>query len=189
MPRLLIIIASTRPGRVGAPVGEWFAERARVHGGFEVEVADLVDVDLPLLDEPRHPRLADYEHDHTKAWSEQVAAADAVVMVTPEYNHSFPASLKNAIDFLHNEWTHKPVGFVTYGGVSGGTRAMVALEPVVGAVGMVPLRVAVNVPFVFQHLDDGRFAPSEITEKAADAMLDELVRWHPPLSGLRGANG
>lgn len=185
MPTLLVIIASTRPGRVGGPVGDWFADQARDHAGFDVDVADLAELALPFLDEPNHPRLADYEHDHTKAWSERVTAADAVVMVTPEYNHSFPATLKNAIDFLHNEWKHKPVGFITYGGVSGGTRAMTALEPVVGAVGMVALPVAVNIPFVFQFLDEGRFVPNEPTEKAAAALLDALASWHGTLSPRR----
>ena len=185
MPTLLVIIASTRPGRIGGPVGDWFAALARDHGGFDVDVADLAEVDLPFLDEAKHPRLGEYEHDHTKAWSQRVAAADAVVMVSPEYNHSFPATLKNAIDFLHLEWTHKPVGFITYGGVSGGTRAMTALEPVVGAVGMVALPVAVNIPFVFQFLDDGAFVPNEPTEKAATALLAALASWHGTLAPRR----
>ena len=104
MPRLLVVIASTRPGRAGRAIGDWFAEAARAHNGFEVDVADLAELDLPFHDEPAHPRLGQYEHDHTRRWSEQVAAADAVVFVMPEYNYSFSAPLKNAFDYLHNEW-------------------------------------------------------------------------------------
>src|SRR3954464_13099564 len=123
MPTLQIIIASTRPGRVGLPVADWFVARAGAHGGFSLDVADLAVIDLPMMDEPNHPRLQRYEHQHTKDWSARVGAADAFVMITPEYNHSYNAPLKNAIDFLHKEWEYKPVGFVSYGGIAAGTRA------------------------------------------------------------------
>src|SRR3954470_152784 len=133
MPRLMILIASTRPGRVGLPVAEWFRGRVETHGAFEVDGADMADIDLPFMDEPNHPRLQRYEHQHTKDWSARVAAADAFVFVTPEYNHSFNAPLKNALDFLHSEWIGKPAGFVTYGGIAAGTRALQALKaPVSG---------------------------------------------------------
>src|ERR1700750_882473 len=109
MPNLTVIIASTRPGRAGLPIGTWFAERARAHGGLHVSlaasVAALTCMKLPLVDEPEHPRLRRYRHRHTRDWSARVDAADAFVMVTPEYNHGYPAPLKNAIDYLHEEWT------------------------------------------------------------------------------------
>src|SRR5215471_636365 len=91
---LLVVVASTRPGRIGLPVSEWFVEAAKQHGGFQVTVADLAEENLPLLDEPHHPRLRQYQHDHTKRWSEKVAAADAIVFVIPEYNYSLGAPLK-----------------------------------------------------------------------------------------------
>src|SRR4051812_1667157 len=87
MPRLLIVIASTRPGRAGKPIGDWFTGVAREHGGFDVDVAALAELNLPFHDESAHPRTGNYTHDHTKAWSAQVAAADAVVFVMPEYNY------------------------------------------------------------------------------------------------------
>ena len=139
MPRLTIIIGSTRPGRAGLPIATWFADRARSHGGFDVAVVDLAELDLPLLDEPEHPRLRRYVHEHTKAWSACVDAADAVVMVTPEYNHGYPAALKNAIDYLHEEWQDKPVAFVSYGGISAGTRAVQQLKQVVTTLKMLPV--------------------------------------------------
>ena len=129
MTNLLIIIASTRPGRVGLPVARWFEQHARAHGGLEVNVADLAEWNLPFLDEPNHPRLGRYTKDHTKRWSAEVDAADAFAFVMPEYNHAFNAPLKNAIDFLFAEWRHKPAGFVSYGGVAGGMRAVQQLKP------------------------------------------------------------
>jgi NAD(P)H-dependent FMN reductase len=186
MPNLHVVIASTRPGRVGLPVGEWFAARARAHAGFEVEVIDLADLNLPFVDEPNHPRLHRYMHEHTKAWSARVDAADAFAFVTPEYNHGFSAPLKNAIDFLHDEWKYKPVGFVSYGGIAAGTRAMQMLKPVLAGLRMTPVVEAVNVPFVRQFLDDDeQFQPNEVLELAADAMLDELVRVESALRSLR----
>jgi NAD(P)H-dependent FMN reductase len=176
MPNLMIVIASTRPGRGGFAVGQWFAEHARTHGGFDVTVVDLAELNLPLLDEAAHPRLQQYEHEHTKDWSALVAAADAFVFVTPEYNHSFPATLKNALDFLHREWAHKAAGFVSYGGVSAGTRAVVGLKPVVAALSLYGTTAAVNIPFFRQFFDDdGAVEPNEIMESSATALLNELV--------------
>src|SRR4051812_34537242 len=124
MATLLVIIGSTRPGRMAEPVAEWFVHCAKAHGAFDVDVADLQVIDLPLLDEPNHPSRHDYRHEHTKAWSARVDAADAIVLISPEYNTGTSAALKNAIDYLNREWQYKPVGFVTYGGVSAGVRAM-----------------------------------------------------------------
>jgi NAD(P)H-dependent FMN reductase len=186
VPRLGIIIASTRPGRVGLPVGDWFEGVAAAHNGFDVEVTDLAELGLPFMDEPNHPRLRRYTQEHTRAWSATVAATDAFVFVMPEYNYGFNAPLKNAIDYLHEEWRGKPVGFVSYGGVAGGTRAVQMMKQVVTALRMFPLFEAVTIPFVSTLIDeDGRFQPNEIVEKAAAAMLDELVRVEAALRPLR----
>ena len=186
MPKLLIVIASTRPGRIGLPVAEWFYERAAEHGGFELKLVDLAVLDLPLLDEPSHPRLQQYTQAHTHAWSRVVADADAVVLVTAEYNYGYPAALKNAIDYLHHEWRYKPVGFVSYGGVAAGTRAVQQLKAVVQAVQMFAVSGAVNIPFVPQFLtDDGRIEGNEIMTQAAAEMLDELARVAGALGQLR----
>ena len=189
MPRLQIIITSTRPGRVGLPVGQWFEARARAHDGFEVEVVDLAELKLPFMDEPNHPRLRDYTHEHTKAWSAKVDAADAFVFVMPEYNYGFNAPLKNAIDFLHYEWRHKPVGFVSYGGVSAGTRAVQMIKQVVTTLNMFALTEAVSIPFVAQFLDDeDQLLPNDVMNHAADTMLDELARVSDALATLRDAD-
>jgi NAD(P)H-dependent FMN reductase len=186
MRRLTIIIGSTRPGRSGLPIAEWFAGRARAHGGFDVGVVDLAVLNLPLLDEPHHPRLGRYVHRHTKDWSATVDASDAFVIVTPEYNAGYPAPLKNALDYLANEWFDKPVGFVSYGGVSAGTRAVQQLEQVVMTLKMHPLLEAVHIPFHPQFIgEDGRVHANEIMEQAAGAMLDQLVRVEAALRPLR----
>jgi NAD(P)H-dependent FMN reductase len=186
MPRLLTIIASTRPGRIGLPVANWFLERAAAHGGFELEVVDLAQLQLPLLDEPSHPRLRQYTRDHTREWSATVEAADAVVMVTSEYNYGYPAALKNAIDYLHHEWRYKPVGFVSYGGVAAGTRAVQQLKQVVTALAMMPTQASVNIPFVQQFLgEDGAIVGNEVMLEAVPAMLDELLKFQAALAPLR----
>jgi NAD(P)H-dependent FMN reductase len=187
MPRLLTVIASTRPGRIGVPVGNWFEEQARRHGGFELELADLFELDLPLLDEPNHPRLREYTKDHTHRWSATVDAADAIVLVTAEYNYGYPAALKNAIDYLHHEWRYKPVGFVSYGGVAAGTRAVQQLKQIVTALAMMPVTASVNIPFVQQFLDDDRVIQgNDVMTQAASDMLDELLKVQEALGSLRG---
>lgn len=185
-PVLQIVIGSTRPGRVGAAVAAWFAEEARSHGGFDVELVDLAEVALPLFDEPNHPMTGDYVHDHTKAWSETVRRASAYVFVTPEYNSGYPASLKNAIDYLNAEWRHKPVAFVSYGGVSAGTRAVAQLKQVVTTLRMVPVQDAVAIPFVQQFLADGVLKPNEVMTSASKQVLDELVKLGTALATVRG---
>jgi NAD(P)H-dependent FMN reductase len=189
MPKLGIIVASTRPGRVGLPVAQWIEAEARTHSGFdEIDLIDLAEVGLPFMDEPNHPRLGRYTHRHTLEWSARAGAADAFVFVMPEYNHGFTAPLKNALDFLHYEWQYKPVGLVSYGGVSAGTRAVQMIKQVLGALKMTPVLEAVSIPFVQQFLDDeALLVPNEVLTSSAKAMLDELVRVEAALRPLRPA--
>jgi NAD(P)H-dependent FMN reductase len=187
-PKLMIVIASTRPGRIGLPVSEWLETRVAAHGGFDVDVADLAAIDLPMMDEPNHPRLQRYEHQHTKDWSARVDAADAFVFVHPEYNYGMTAPLKNALDYLHMEWTYKPVGLVSYGGVSAGLRAAQMIKQVVTTLKMTPVVEAVSIPFVAQFVgDEGEIVANEVMEKAADAMLTEIARYAEALKPLRAA--
>ena len=184
-PLVQVIIGSTRPGRVGEPVARWFEGVAREHGGFDVELVDLVEVGLPMFDEPKHPRLREYEHEHTKRWSAIVDRADAYVWVIPEYNYGVNAATKNAIDYLHHEWAGKPVGIVSYGGVSAGTRSAQMLKQIVGALRMTTLTEAVNIPFVTQFLHNGRLVPNDELVTGAAGMLDELTRVAASLGRLR----
>lgn len=176
-PTLLVVIGSTRPGRQGDRWGAWFADIARESSGYDVQVVDLQELALPFLDEPKHPRLGEYQHEHTKAWSAMVEAADAVVLVTPEYNYSFPAPLKNALDYLSREWKDKPAGIVSYGGISAGLRAAHQLRQVLSALGTVTPQSTVSIPFSQQHLtDDGGVDAPESAVRSAEAMLAEMER-------------
>lgn len=187
MPHLQIFIVSTRSGRKGPAVAQWFYEHATRHGKFDVELIDLAEVGLPLFDEPNHPRLRQYTHEHTKAWSASVEKADAFVFVTPEYNFSTPPSLINALDYLVHEWAYKPVGFVSYGGVSGGTRSVQMSKQIVTSLKMMPMTEAVNIPFFTNYLnkETGVFETDEKQQKAADNMLDELLKWTKALMTMR----
>ena len=187
LPTLQVVVASTRPGRKGPAVATWFAEQVRQHGKFKAEIADLGVIGLPMLDEPEHPRLRKYQQDHTKAWSARIDRSHAFVFVTPEYNHGTPPSLLNAIDYLVQEWAYKPVGFVSYGGVSGGLRSVQMTKQVVVALKMVPLFEAVTVPMFTRFIDPatGVFTPEEVQVQSAAKMLDELLRWSNALRVLR----
>ncbi len=172
-PRLLVVVGSTRPGRAGLAVAHWFRDVAEARGDLAVELADLAEVALPLLDEPRQAVERRYAHDHTRRWSEVVERADAVAFVTPEYNHSYSAATKNAIDYLYHEWRFKPFAVVSYGGQSRGLRASVALRTVLTGLAMVPAGdVAVSLaecPIV-----DGVFQPTEAVTTTATRVLDQL---------------
>ena len=184
---LKIIIASTRPGRKGPSLAYWINEIAKNHGAFEIKLIDLKEVNLPFLDEPHHPRLQKYEQEHTKAWSREIDEADAFIIVTPEYNYGFPATIKNALDFVFVEWGYKPVGFVSYGGIAAGTRAVQMLKQVVTAQNMMPVNTSVNIPFFTKYINDKeQFLPDEGLVKSAEAMLDEIAKWAKALSPMRG---
>jgi NAD(P)H-dependent FMN reductase len=189
MPNLHVVIASTRPGRAGLPIGTWFHGFARQHAKFETKLVDLAEVNLPFLDEPHHPRFAKYEKPHTKAWSATIAAADAFVFVIPEYNYGAPPTLLNALDFLSREWLYKPAGFVSYGGPAGGARSVAMTKQVVTALKMMPMAEGVGIPLFTQHLAEGVFTPTEAHEKAATTMLDELLRWTDAMKTLRAPAG
>ena len=173
--RLMIIVGSIRPGRVGLPIATWAKSRAEANGEIEVDLVDLAELALPFMDEPNHPRMQKYTKPHTIAWSERVAAADAFLLVTPEYNHSFSPALKNALDFLNTEWWRKPVGFVSYGGVSAGTRGVVALTTTTSGFGMVKVGANVEINFPQKMLVDGVFIPGEKEEALIVKELSELV--------------
>ncbi|AUH33710.1 NADPH-dependent FMN reductase [Paracoccus tegillarcae] len=185
--KLNVIIVSTRPGRVGKPVGDWFFDHARNNpSGFdEVVLTDLAQVNLPLYDEPKHPRLQEYEHDHTKAWSKIVADSDAFVFVLPEYDFNAPPSYYNALVYLFNEWNYKPAGFVSYGGISGGLRATQSAKAILTTLKMMPVPDQVVMPMVFEHLSDDGLKPTKPMIESADAMLPELAKWATALKTMR----
>jgi NAD(P)H-dependent FMN reductase len=166
--KLEIIIASTRPNRLGGQVGEWIAKYAGVSTGFDIQIADLKSINLPFLDEVRQPLSGSYEHEHTKTWSARINAADAFIVVTPEYNFNMPPSLMNAIDYLHHEWKYKPVGFVGYGG-TGALRAIQAAKLLFVNLGVMPIQASINLTGVY----------------IPDRMLSELHLWAEALMAMR----
>lgn len=187
--RLNVIVASTRPGRVGRAVADWFHGIAREDGTFDAQLVDLADFDLPVYNEPKHPRLQEYEHEHTRRWSESVAAADAFALVTPEYNYSPTPALVNALDYVYNEWNYKPAAFVSYGGISGGMRAVQTTKLTLTTLKMVPIMEAVTIPNVSGHMEDGAFVPADVHTKSAGTLLKELHRWAEALKPMRAGSG
>lgn len=179
----MIIVGSVRPGRIGLPVARWV--RARVEGeGHEADFVDLAELNLPFMDEPEHPGKRAYTKPHTLAWSARVEQADALLLVSPEYNHSYSPALKNALDFLMQEWQGKPVGIVSYGGASSGLRAAAALDPVLSTLGLVrvPVDVAISAPA--SHLVDDAFVPTQKHDAVLGRMIESLDRYAEALRPL-----
>jgi NAD(P)H-dependent FMN reductase len=184
MLNIAIIAGSTRPGRKALDISRWVRGIAAKRSDATFEVVDIADFDLPLLDEPMPPVLHEYTKPHTLAWASKIASFDAFVFVTPEYNHSTSAALKNAIDFLFAEWNDKAAGFVGYGG-SGGIRAVEQLRLVMGEIKIAAVRSQVALSLFNDFESFTTFKPRPEQEKALNAMLDELAAWGGALQALR----
>ena len=170
--RIAVIVGSTRPGRRCEEVAGWVLDRARAREDAEVALVDLADFDLPLLDElaPAAHGPDHYEHAHTKAWAETIGSFDAFVFVTPEYNHSMPGALKNAIDFLYREWHNKAAGFVSYGIDAGGSRASEQLRLVMGELQVADVRASVALSLMDDYAGDELRAAADAAHAARDAV-------------------
>jgi NAD(P)H-dependent FMN reductase len=187
MDKLLIIVGSVREGRFGPVVASWVAEQARTH--FTVSVVDLLDVPLPLTLPAMPPKIAgaDYPRPSEMApLTEALDDADAFVVVTPEYNHSYPASLKAAIDWHFTQWTAKPVAFVSYGGAAGGRHAVLHLENVLTELHAVTLPDGLSFPNYFTTWEDGQPLDSSASV-SAKTVLDRLSWWSTALRTAREA--
>ncbi|MFJ8648665.1 NADPH-dependent FMN reductase [Streptomyces sp. NPDC093546] len=186
--RLAVLVGSVREGRFGPVVARWFAEHARLHNGFEVDVIDLADVELPLALPPMPPAM-DPGMPRPAGMADltrRLAEADAVVVVTPDYNRSFPASLKAAIDWHYSEWQAKPIGFVGYSGASGGLLAIEQLRQVFGELNAHTVRDYVSFPRYYLLFDeDGNLRDPEEHAAAAKVMLDQLDWWGSVLRHAR----
>ncbi|MFI6153705.1 NADPH-dependent FMN reductase [Kitasatospora sp. NPDC051170] len=188
-PKLLIIVGSVREGRFGPVVASWVGEQARTHGGFEVDTVDLAEIDIPLALPAASPKYAgdDYPRPAGMApLTSALEAADAFVVITPEYNHSYPASLKAAIDWHFTQWTAKPVAFVSYGGAAGGRHAVLHLENVLTELHAVTIRDGLAFPNYFTAWQDGRPLDSE-APGYAKTLLDQLAWWAGALRSAREA--
>lgn len=169
--RMAVIVASTRAHRVGPAVARWFAGEAARWPELSLDLIDLAEARLPEV-------LSDQRNEAVQAVAAQLARAEAFVVVTPEYNHSFPAPLKTLIDWHFREWHAKPVGFVSYGGGSGGLRAVEQLRQIFAEVHAMTVRDSVSFHGVWSHFEpDGTVKNPERPAKAASAMLNQLVWW------------
>lgn len=186
--RVTVIVASTREGRLGGTVAGWFTGRARERTGLEVDVLDLAETPLPARLPGRHPARGGYP-EAVRPLAERIGRADGFVVVTPEYNHGYPGSLKDAMDLVHAEWRAKPMAFVSYGGVSGGVRAVEQLRQVAVELHLVPVRDAVTLPMARRAFGDAA-APADPEGMIADAvaaLLDRLEWWARALAAARRA--
>ena len=173
--KLQIIIGSTRPARKGPMVARYVEQIAKNNNKFtEVELLDLVDYNLPLLDEVEMPSTGIYAHEHTKKWSAKISEAQAYIFVTPEYNAGYPASLKNAIDYLYKEWGDKPAGIISYGGRSGGKNSADGLVKVLNKIGMKVVEPQVNIVRFTEIFDQNEMLIDDSYTISIKAVVDKL---------------
>ncbi|MCO6496892.1 MAG: NAD(P)H-dependent oxidoreductase [Chitinophagaceae bacterium] len=184
--KLKVIITSTREHRAGIAVANWFVEKVKAYPGFETEVLDLKEINLPMMHEPNHTKLRKYVYDHTKEWSKKIDEADAFVFVMPEYNYGMPPAMLNAIDYLMHEWKYKPAGLVSYGGISGGLRSAQMSKQVLTTVKIMPMSEGIAIPFFINFInDEGVFEPIELVNESYNILMDELMRWTKGLHYMR----
>ncbi|MEN1937449.1 NAD(P)H-dependent oxidoreductase [Paenibacillus sp. 102] len=184
MTKIGIIIGSTRPGRNGEAVAKWVYEMAKKRSDAEFELVDIADYNLPMLDEPGSPAAGQYTKSHTKVWSEKIGSLDGYVFVTPEYNHATSGALKNALDYLYNEWNNKAAGFVGYGGM-GGSRAIENLRLIMGELQVADVRNQVGFSLFTDFENFTVFKPASHHEAAVNNMIDQVIAWSDALKVLR----
>lgn len=190
MLKIKIILGSTRQNRFSDKPGKWILEEAKNKEGIDAEILDLRDYPLPFYNEPISPAMVKdgaYSNDIVRRFAAKIREADAFIIIVPEYNHSMPGVLKNALDSIYAEWNNKPVGFIAYGGV-GGARAVEHLRGIAVELQMAPIRNAIHIPQHWNLLDqdgnlkDGAFDPFK---KSAETFLDQLVWWAKALKSAR----
>ncbi|MBI4127747.1 MAG: NAD(P)H-dependent oxidoreductase [Parcubacteria group bacterium] len=184
-----VIIGSTRQNRFSEHPARWIYEEARKLPDAVVELIDLRDYPLPFFNEPMPPSMlkGNYSNEVAKTWAAKVAEGDAYIVVAPEYNHGYPAVLKNALDYAYSEWNNKPIGFVSYGTVSG-VRSVEQLRQVAIELQMVPVRNAVHIPSFWTLLDEGgKLKPGafDAHKESAKKFLDQLIWWARALRTAR----
>ncbi|MFK4103937.1 NADPH-dependent FMN reductase [Streptomyces sp. NPDC019531] len=180
--RVALVIGSNRHGRFGPVVADWLLDRLRDRDDLAPEVVDVAGIDLPTTFAPTPGATA-----ALASVTPRLASADAFVVLTPEYNHSFPAALKNLIDWHFTEWQAKPVALVSYGGISGGLRATEHLRQVFAELHAVTVRDTVSFHNAGGSFEDGRLKAPSGPEAAAKTMLDQLVWWGSVLREGRAA--
>ncbi|MFC7277345.1 NADPH-dependent FMN reductase [Paractinoplanes rhizophilus] len=184
MVKIAVVLGSTRPGRNGEAVARWVYDLAGKRSDAEFELLDIADFDLPMLDEPVPPSMGQYSHEHTRRWAAKVAEFDGYVFVTPEYNHSTSAALKNALDHVYAEWNNKAAGFVSYGS-AGGIRAVEQLRLMMAELQVATVRAQVALSLFTDFENYSSFHPAADHEPAVTALLDQLVCWSQAMKSVR----
>jgi NAD(P)H-dependent FMN reductase len=184
MLKIAIVIGSTRPGRHGEAVSKWAYEIARKRSDAEFELVDIANFELPLLDEPWPASFGKYSHPHTRTWSAKIASFDGYVFVTPEYNHGPSAALKNAIDFLFQEWANKAAGFIGYGAALG-ARSVEHLRLVMASLQVATVTAQVGLSLFTDFENFATFKPAAVHEQFVTRMLDQVIAWSGALKPLR----
>lgn len=182
--KIAIILGSTRPGRNGEAVARWVYEIAKKRIDAEFEFVDIKDFNLPLLDEPVPPSQGHYSKEHTKRWSAKIDSFDGYIFVTAEYNHGIPGALKNAIDFLYQEWNNKTAGFVSYGS-AGGVRSVEHLRLVMAELQIADVRAQVTLSLFTDFENFTKFKPAAFQEQYVNTLLDQVIAWGRALKFLR----
>ncbi len=188
MLKIGIIVGATRPGRKAEAVARWVYDKAKGRKDATFEIVDVEEFHLPLLDEPVPPSQAKYSRPHTKEWAKKVASFDAFIFVTPEYNHSTSAALKNALDFVYGEWNNKAAGFVSYGASASGMRAVEQLRTIMAELQIADVRAQVAFSLYTDFENFTVFKPAAAHETNLSMMLDQLVAWGNAMKGVRAAN-
>lgn len=191
--KIQIIMGSTRTGRFVEQPSKWIFEKLKQKKDIEAELIDLRDWPLPFFDEPVSPSMMgvmkkDYVNEAAKNWAKKIGEADGYIIVTPEYNHGYTGVLKNAIDYVYNEWNNKPVAFISYGGISGGTRAVQQLRQIVIELQMVPIRNGVHIPMYWSKLDSKGNLITDSLEEGGENLLNQLILWAKNLKSTKEAN-
>lgn len=184
MLQIAVIVGSTRPGRNAQAVADWVLAEASKRSDAEFKLVDIADFNLPLLDEPMPAMMQQYSKEHTKAWAAEIAQYDGYVFVTPEYNHSVPGALKNALDYLNVEWNNKAAGFVGFGS-AGGVRAVEHLRQIASELRMAHVRDQVQLSLFTDFENMSTFKPAAMHLDTLAKMLDELVAWAGAMKTLR----
>lgn len=184
MTKIAIILGSTRPGRNGEAVAKWVYNISSKRSDAKFELIDLAEYNLPLYDEPYPASMQKYQNDHTKKWSQKISEFDGYLFVTPEYNHSVPGALKNAIDYLNIEWNNKAAGFVSYGS-AGGSRAVEHLRQITGMFGIADVKSQVMLSLFTDFKNMSEFNPDPRHDGEVAEMIDQVVAWSEALKTLR----
>ncbi|WP_405110428.1 NAD(P)H-dependent oxidoreductase [Micromonospora sp. NBC_01405] len=184
MIKIGIILGSTRPGRNGEAVARWVLEQGSRRTDATFDLIDLAEHHLPAIDEPVPPARGRYTHEHTKAWARIVAQYDGYVIVTPEYNHSAPGALKNALDRVYGEWNNKAAAFVSYG-AQGGVRAVEQLRPILSALQIAHVSAQVSLGLMTDFVNFSEFKPGDHQHRVLAGTLDQLVTWSTAMATIR----